>query len=128
MKFGLFGGATARSKTQDSGERWQHAPERFQIAQSDDSHAYGEFVDAIVEAEALGFHSIFLVEHHFTGVAQVSASLNLLTFLAARTSTIRLGTGVSVPVLSNGLGLFGWIHRYAPISSRAPGRPCSRRV
>jgi alkanesulfonate monooxygenase SsuD/methylene tetrahydromethanopterin reductase-like flavin-dependent oxidoreductase (luciferase family) len=101
MKFGLFGGATAaaaRSEdaTEGFNERWRVTSERLPLAQSDDSHAYGKFVDAIIEAEALGFHSIFLVEHHFTGVAQVSASLNLLTYLAACTSTIRLGTGVIV--------------------------------
>ncbi len=44
----------------------------------------------------LGFHGNFLVEHHFSAMGQVSASLNLLSFLAARTSTIRLGTAVVV--------------------------------
>ena len=38
--------------------------------------------------------STFVVEHHFTGFGQVSASLNLLTWVAARTSTLRLGTAV----------------------------------
>ena len=37
-----------------------------------------------------------MVEHHFTGFGQVSASLNLLTWVAARTSTLRLGTAVLV--------------------------------
>jgi hypothetical protein len=32
-----------------------------------------------------------LVEHHFTGWNQVSATLTLLTWLAARTTTLRLG-------------------------------------
>ena len=40
--------------------------------------------------------SSFVVEHHFTGFGQVSASLNLLTWVAARTSTLRLGTAVIV--------------------------------
>ena len=38
----------------------------------------------------------FVVEHHFTGFGQVSASLNLLTWVAARTATLRLGTAVMV--------------------------------
>jgi alkanesulfonate monooxygenase SsuD/methylene tetrahydromethanopterin reductase-like flavin-dependent oxidoreductase (luciferase family) len=80
MKFGLFGGATAR---------------RGGVA-SDSNQGYRDFIDYVVEAEELGFHSVFLVEHHFTGYGQVSASLNLLTFLAARTSRIRLGTAVVV--------------------------------
>jgi alkanesulfonate monooxygenase SsuD/methylene tetrahydromethanopterin reductase-like flavin-dependent oxidoreductase (luciferase family) len=38
----------------------------------------------------------FLVEHHFTGWNQVSATLQLLTWLAARTTTLGLGTAVLV--------------------------------
>jgi alkanesulfonate monooxygenase SsuD/methylene tetrahydromethanopterin reductase-like flavin-dependent oxidoreductase (luciferase family) len=53
-------------------------------------------VDRNVEAEALGYHSTFLVEHHFTGFGQVSASLNLLTWIGSRTTTLRLGTAVMV--------------------------------
>ncbi len=135
MKFGLFGGATAGSSPSQGAiegmtDRWQTASDRLQPEKSDDSHGYQEFVDAIVEAEALGYHSIFLVEHHFTGVGQVSASLNLLTYLAACTSTIRLGTGVivvpwhnpvllaeqaaTVDVLSNGRLDFGVGKGYRP--------------
>jgi alkanesulfonate monooxygenase SsuD/methylene tetrahydromethanopterin reductase-like flavin-dependent oxidoreductase (luciferase family) len=79
MKFGLFGGART-----DPGE------------QASDSRIYTDYIDYICEAEALGFHSIFLVEHHFTGFGQVSATLNFLTFLAAKTTTLRLGTAVLV--------------------------------
>jgi alkanesulfonate monooxygenase SsuD/methylene tetrahydromethanopterin reductase-like flavin-dependent oxidoreductase (luciferase family) len=39
---------------------------------------------------------VFLVEHHFTGFGQVSATINFLTFLAAKTTTLRLGTAVLV--------------------------------
>jgi probable F420-dependent oxidoreductase len=49
-----------------------------------------------VEAEALGYHSTFCVEHHFTGWSQISATLNLLTWLAARTRSLRVGTAVMV--------------------------------
>src|SRR5438093_1008546 len=79
MRFGLFGGART-----DPGE------------QASDSRIYGDYVDYICEAEALGFHSVFLVEHHFTGFGQISATLNFLTFLAAKTTTLRLGTAVLV--------------------------------
>ena len=37
-----------------------------------------------------------MVEHHFTGGGQISASLNLLTYLAACTTRMRLGTAVVV--------------------------------
>jgi alkanesulfonate monooxygenase SsuD/methylene tetrahydromethanopterin reductase-like flavin-dependent oxidoreductase (luciferase family) len=79
MRFGLFGGATAKP-----------------TGETTDSRLYADFIDYVCEAEALGFHSVFLVEHHFTGMAQVSASLGLLTYLAGRTSRIRLGTAVTV--------------------------------
>jgi probable F420-dependent oxidoreductase len=78
MKFGLFGGARARG------------------GPAGDSEGYHDFIRYIVAAEELGFSSVFLVEHHFTGFGQVSASLNLLSYLAARTETIRLGTAVVV--------------------------------
>ncbi len=80
MQFGLFGGA--RTQRRDDG--------------SGDSQAYDDFISYVVEAERLGFRSVFLVEHHFTGVGQLSASLTLLAYLAARTRSIRLGTAVVV--------------------------------
>ena len=80
MQFGMFGSAQAR----------RGGP-------NDDSGAgFREFVDRNIEAESLGYHSTFLVEHHFTGFGQVSASLNLLTWIGARTKTLRLGTAVMV--------------------------------
>jgi len=62
----------------------------------DSGAGFREFVERNVEAESLGYHSTFLVEHHFTGFGQVSATLNLLTWIGARTSTLRLGTAVMV--------------------------------
>ncbi len=79
MRFGLFGGART-----EMGE------------QASDSRIYTDYIDYICEAEALGFHSVFLVEHHFTGFGQISATLNFLTYLAAKTTTLRLGTAVLV--------------------------------
>ena len=60
-----------------------------------------EFLDFNVEAEALGFHSSFSVEHHFSGWNQVSSTLMLLAALAMRTTTLRLGTAVIVPPWHN---------------------------
>jgi len=80
MRFGLFGSATARHAGPDV----------------DSGQGYKDFVEYNVEAEALGYHSTFLVEHHFTGFGQVSASLSLLTWVAAKTKTLRLGTAVLV--------------------------------
>src|SRR5688500_4038895 len=80
MQFGLFVSASAR---RGSGE-------------FDSTEGYHEFIEYNVEAEALGFRSTFCVEHHFTGYGQVSATLNLLTWLGARTKSLRLGTAVTV--------------------------------
>jgi alkanesulfonate monooxygenase SsuD/methylene tetrahydromethanopterin reductase-like flavin-dependent oxidoreductase (luciferase family) len=79
MRFGLFGGARTSIGDHPS-----------------DSQQHHEFIDYVIEAEALGFESVFLVEHHFTGFGKVSASLNLLSFLAAKTTRMRLGTAVMV--------------------------------
>jgi alkanesulfonate monooxygenase SsuD/methylene tetrahydromethanopterin reductase-like flavin-dependent oxidoreductase (luciferase family) len=56
-------------------------------------HAYGDY---IAGAEAFGYSSIWLVEHHFTGFSQLSATLNYVSYLCGRTSKIRLGTAVTV--------------------------------
>ena len=84
MRFGLFGGA--RTKRMAGGPAVGYG----------DSHGYRDFIDYVIEAERLGLDSVFLVEHHFTGQGQVSASMSLLAYLAARTSRIRLGTAVVV--------------------------------
>jgi alkanesulfonate monooxygenase SsuD/methylene tetrahydromethanopterin reductase-like flavin-dependent oxidoreductase (luciferase family) len=57
---------------------------------------FRDYLDFNIEAEELGFHSSFLVEHHFTGWNQVSATLMLLTCLAMRTTRLRLGSAVMV--------------------------------
>ena len=57
---------------------------------------FRDYLDFNVEGETLGYHSSFSVEHHFTGWNQVSATLTLLTCLAMRTTTLRLGSAVMV--------------------------------
>jgi alkanesulfonate monooxygenase SsuD/methylene tetrahydromethanopterin reductase-like flavin-dependent oxidoreductase (luciferase family) len=84
MQFGLFGSASARR------------PTGADTTEFDSAEGFRDFIEYNVEAEALGFHSTFVVEHHFTGYGQVSATLNLLTWLGARTRTLRLGTAVIV--------------------------------
>ncbi len=79
MKFGLFGGAKS------AGE-----------GSVGDSLGYKKYIDYVLTAEELGYHSVFVVEHHFTGVGQLSASLNFLSYLAGRTTRMRLGTAVVV--------------------------------
>ncbi|HEX4408760.1 MAG TPA: LLM class flavin-dependent oxidoreductase [Xanthobacteraceae bacterium] len=80
MKFGLF--SSAQASGNDLG--------------SEMGQGFRDYLDFGVAAERLGFHSCFLVEHHFTGWNQVSSTLMLQTALAARTSTLRLGSAVMV--------------------------------
>ena len=80
MQFGLFCSPKA-----DSGAS---GPETGQ--------GFRDYLDFNIEAEALGFHSSFSVEHHFTGWNQISATPMLLMALAMRTTTLRLGTAVLV--------------------------------
>jgi alkanesulfonate monooxygenase SsuD/methylene tetrahydromethanopterin reductase-like flavin-dependent oxidoreductase (luciferase family) len=78
MRFGLFTGALRTGGTTPYHE------------------VYEDFVAYVVAAEELGFESVFLVEHHFTGLGDIGASLLVLGHLASRTSTMRLGSAVTV--------------------------------
>src|SRR6202795_1585934 len=80
MQFGIFGSAQAHSSD----------------LPAETGQGFRDYLDYAVEAEALGYRSSFLVEHHFTGWNQVSATLMLQTALAMRTTTLRLGTAVIV--------------------------------
>src|SRR5512145_1994117 len=80
MRFGLL--CTAQADARERG------PETGQ--------GFRDYLDFNVEAEALGLHSTFLVEHHFTGWNQVSATLMLLACVAMRTTRLRVGPAVMV--------------------------------
>src|SRR5262249_25343937 len=80
MRFGLFGSAQARRSGPDT----------------DSSQGFRDFIENNVEAEALGYYSTFLVEHHFTGLARFRASLILLTWRGAPPHNPRLGAAVLV--------------------------------
>jgi alkanesulfonate monooxygenase SsuD/methylene tetrahydromethanopterin reductase-like flavin-dependent oxidoreductase (luciferase family) len=68
---------------------------------SDPAARYDEALRQAVLVEELGFDSVWFTEHHFFRHGIVSDSLLMLANLAARTSTIRLGTAVSVLPLHN---------------------------
>jgi alkanesulfonate monooxygenase SsuD/methylene tetrahydromethanopterin reductase-like flavin-dependent oxidoreductase (luciferase family) len=63
---------------------------------SHQSRIFGEAVEQIQYAEELGFEAVWLAEHHFTRFGSVPSALPFATYIAARTKTIRIGTGVSV--------------------------------
>jgi alkanesulfonate monooxygenase SsuD/methylene tetrahydromethanopterin reductase-like flavin-dependent oxidoreductase (luciferase family) len=78
LRFGLFGGPSAQG------------------SRAGEEHSYHRFAEYAELAESLGFASVFLTEHHFTGLGQASSPLTLLAHLAGRTTTLRLGTAVAV--------------------------------
>jgi alkanesulfonate monooxygenase SsuD/methylene tetrahydromethanopterin reductase-like flavin-dependent oxidoreductase (luciferase family) len=80
MQFGLFCSAQANNRD----------------LPAETGQGFRDYLEFNVAAEALGFKSSFLVEHHFTGWNQASSTLMLLTALAMRTTTLRLGSAVMV--------------------------------
>ena len=66
---------------------------------------YAEALDQVLKAEQLGFDSVWFTEHHFTRHGIVSATMSVLAYLAGLTTTIRLGTAVSVLPFHNPIQL-----------------------
>lgn len=59
-----------------------------------DAALYAEALELAARAEALGLDSVWTTEHHFTDDAYMSAQLAVLAAIAARTSTITIGSGL----------------------------------
>ena len=73
MQFGLFGGARTKRGVG-----------------LEDSQGYESFIDYVIEADRLGFKQLFMVEHHFTDYAACPDPLQALSYVAAKTKTIKL--------------------------------------
>ena len=57
---------------------------------------YDSALEQMLAAEPLGYHSVWFAEHHFNDYGLCPAPPVLAAFVAARTTTIRLGMGVSL--------------------------------
>jgi alkanesulfonate monooxygenase SsuD/methylene tetrahydromethanopterin reductase-like flavin-dependent oxidoreductase (luciferase family) len=66
---------------------------------------YNETLDQARWAEELGFHSVWLSEHHFTDDGYMPSVPSALAALAARTDRMRLGTAVLLAPLHHPLRL-----------------------
>lgn len=66
---------------------------------------YREALEQVRYAEQLGYASVWFTEHHFSRHGIVPSSLAVLAYLAGVTSTIRLGTAVSVLPFHNPIQL-----------------------
>jgi alkanesulfonate monooxygenase SsuD/methylene tetrahydromethanopterin reductase-like flavin-dependent oxidoreductase (luciferase family) len=65
------------------------------ISRSDESKHFLQMVEQVKLAESVGFKSMWSVEHHFLeNFSHASAPEVLLSWIAAQTSTIRIGHGV----------------------------------
>jgi luciferase family oxidoreductase group 1 len=64
---------------------------------------YARAVDLAQAAETLGFHNVWLAEHHFSTYGYLSRPAQLATYLAGRTTRIRVGTAVIVVPLHHPL-------------------------
>jgi len=61
-----------------------------------ESAVYESALDQMLAAEALGYRSVWIAEHHFNDYGLCPAPPVLAAYLAARTRTLRLGMGVSL--------------------------------
>jgi alkanesulfonate monooxygenase SsuD/methylene tetrahydromethanopterin reductase-like flavin-dependent oxidoreductase (luciferase family) len=87
-------------------------------AYGDPSRYYGQILDQVQMAEELGFWSVWFGEHHAGGYAFGAPSV-IATAAAARTSRIRLGTGVSLIPLNHPVRL---AEEYAMLDVLSGGR------
>jgi len=64
---------------------------------------YARAIEQAQASEALGFRNIWLAEHHFSTYGYLARPVQLATFIAARTTTLRVGTAVIVVPLHHPL-------------------------
>lgn len=74
-------------------ERGENAPESPAVP---DQQIFREELALAIEADRLGFDSVWTVEHHFTPYTMITNPLQYLTYVAGVTEHVDLGTMVTV--------------------------------
>lgn len=64
---------------------------------------YARTLELIEEAERLGAHTVWLTEHHFFEDGYLPQPLTFAAAVAARTSRVRIGTGILLPLLRSAI-------------------------
>jgi len=64
---------------------------------------YARAIEQAQAAEALGFRNVWLAEHHFSTYGYLGRPVQLATYIAARTTRLRVGTAVIVVPLHHPL-------------------------
>jgi alkanesulfonate monooxygenase SsuD/methylene tetrahydromethanopterin reductase-like flavin-dependent oxidoreductase (luciferase family) len=64
---------------------------------------YARAIEQAQAAESLGFRNVWIGEHHFSTYGYVSRPLQLASYIAAKTTTLRVGTAVIVVPLHHPL-------------------------
>jgi alkanesulfonate monooxygenase SsuD/methylene tetrahydromethanopterin reductase-like flavin-dependent oxidoreductase (luciferase family) len=81
----------------------------FFLMQRDEQWAeqavYDSTIEQMLAAEALGYQSVWIAEHHFNDYGLCPAPPVMAAFVAARTRTLRLGMGVSLLPLHHPIDL-----------------------
>jgi alkanesulfonate monooxygenase SsuD/methylene tetrahydromethanopterin reductase-like flavin-dependent oxidoreductase (luciferase family) len=69
------------------------------------AQVYAELLDQIAWAESLGFHSIWLTEHHFVEDGYTPAPVPLMSAIAARTRRVEISTDILLLPFYNAIRL-----------------------
>ena len=84
-----------------------------------DAEMFRQEAELGVLAEEYGFDSVWAAEHHFDDYSMCPDNLQLMTYLAARTSRIKLGTGAVILPWNDPLRV---AEKVAMLEILAPGR------